>query len=74
MLHPKKVNLLSLIKSATLVDLSVLTGENQPSSPPEGQRLGQYMMNHYTWPRGKFWNMSKFTTIILVLISTLLVT
>lgn len=46
--------LLSLIKGATLVDLSVLTGENQPSSPPEGQRFGQFMMNHYTWPRGKF--------------------
>ena len=46
--------LLSLIKGATLVDLSVLTGENQPSSPPEGQRFGQFMMNHYTWPRGQF--------------------
>ena len=45
--------LLSLIKGATLVDLSVLTGENQPSSPPEGQRFGQFMMNHYTWPRGQ---------------------
>ena len=54
MSHPKTVDLLSLIKSATLVDLSVLTGENQPCSPPEGQRLGQYMMNHYTWPRGQF--------------------
>ena len=46
--------LLALIKGAKLIDLSVLTGENQPSSPPEGQRFGQYMMNHYTWPRGKF--------------------
>jgi kynurenine formamidase len=46
--------LLSLIKGATVVDLSVLTGENQPSSPPEGQRFGQFMMNHYTWPRGQF--------------------
>lgn len=46
--------LLSLIKGAKLIDLSVLTGENQPSSPPEGQRFGQYMMNHYTWPRGLF--------------------
>lgn len=46
--------LLALIKAATLIDLSVMTGENQPSSPPEGQRFGQYMMNHYTWPRGKF--------------------
>ena len=46
--------LLSLIKGAKLIDLSVMTGENQPSSPPEGQRFGQYMMNHYTWPRGKF--------------------
>jgi len=46
--------LLALIKSATLIDLSVMTGENQPSSPPEGQRFAQYMMNTYTWPRGKF--------------------
>ena len=54
MSHSKLVDLLSLIKSSKLVDLSVLTGENQPSSPPEGQRFGQYMMNHYTWPRGQF--------------------
>lgn len=47
-------SLLALIKGAELVDLSVLTGENQPSSPPEGQRFGQFMMNHYTWPRGQF--------------------
>ncbi|MEP7457492.1 cyclase family protein [Phyllobacterium sp. SB3] len=46
--------LLSLVKNAQIIDLSVLTGENQPSSPPEGQRFGQFMMNHYTWPRGKF--------------------
>ena len=46
--------LLALIKGATLIDLSVMTGENQPSSPPEGQRFGQYMMNTYDWPRGKF--------------------
>ena len=31
-----------------------MTGVNQPSSPPEGQRFGQFMMNHYTWPRGQF--------------------
>ena len=54
MSHPKFFDLVSLIKSSKLVDLSVLTGENQPSSPPEGQRFGQYMMNHYTWPRGQF--------------------
>jgi kynurenine formamidase len=46
--------LLALVKGATIVDLSVMTGENQPSSPPEGQRFGQFMMNHYTWPRGQF--------------------
>ena len=46
--------LLSLVKNATIVDLSVTTGENQPSSPPEGQRFGQFMMNHYTWPRRQF--------------------
>ena len=54
MSHPKMVDLLSLIKGSQLVDLSVLTGENQPSSPPEGQRFGQFMMNHYNWPRGQF--------------------
>ncbi len=47
-------SLLDLIKSAILIDLSVMTGDNQPSSPPEGQRFAQYMMNTYTWPRGKF--------------------
>ena len=54
MSNPKVVDLLSLIKSAKLVGLSVVTGDNQPSSPPEDQRFGQYMMNHYTWPRGQF--------------------
>ncbi len=48
------VDLLALIKRARLIDLSVMTGENQPSSPPEGQRFAQFMMNHYSWPRGKF--------------------
>lgn len=46
--------LLSLVKNASIIDLSVMTGVNQPSSPPEGQRFGQFMMNHYTWPRGQF--------------------
>src|SRR5476649_137238 len=46
--------LLALVRAARIVDLSVLTGPNQPSSPPEGQRFGQFMMNHYTWPRGQF--------------------
>jgi kynurenine formamidase len=46
--------LVSLVQNATIVDLSVLTGENWPSSPPEGQRFGQFLMNDYTWPRGKF--------------------
>lgn len=51
---PQTSPLLALIKAAKLIDLSVLTGENQPSSPPEGQRFAQFMMNHYTWPRGQF--------------------
>jgi kynurenine formamidase len=51
---PTTPDLLTLIKAARLIDLSVTTGENQPSSPPEGQRFGQYMMNTYDWPRGKF--------------------
>ena len=46
--------LLDLIRSATLVDLSVTTGEDLPCSPPEGQRVAQFMMNWYTWPRGPF--------------------
>lgn len=46
--------LYSMIKDSTIVDLSVMTGNNQPSSPYEGQRFQQFMMNHYTWPRGKF--------------------
>jgi kynurenine formamidase len=46
--------LLDLIRGATLVDLSVTTGENLPCSPPEGQRVAQFMMNWYTWPRGPF--------------------
>ncbi|MDG2407367.1 MAG: cyclase family protein [Paracoccaceae bacterium] len=54
MSDPTEANLLSIIKGSKIVDLSVLTGEQHPSSPPEGQRFGQYMMNHYTWPRGQF--------------------
>lgn len=46
--------LVDLIRGATVIDLSVTTGENLPCSPPEGQRMSQFMMNYYTWPRGQF--------------------
>jgi kynurenine formamidase len=46
--------LLSLVKSAKIIDLSVTTGTNQPSSPYEGQAPGHFLMNYYTWPRGTF--------------------
>lgn len=48
------LRLLQLIRSATVVDLSVTTGEHLPCSPPEGQRQAQFLMNWYTWPRGPF--------------------
>jgi kynurenine formamidase len=47
-------HLLDLFRGATLVDLSVTTGENLPCSPPEGQRVAQFLMTWYTWPRGPF--------------------
>lgn len=43
-----------LLKSATIVDLSVTTGPDMPCSPPEGQRMNQYLFNTYTDPRGAF--------------------
>jgi kynurenine formamidase len=43
-----------LIRSATIVDLSVTTSDNLPCSPPEGQRPAQFLMNWYTWPRGPY--------------------
>ncbi|MBB3394260.1 cyclase family protein [Rhizobium sp. BK060] len=46
--------LLSLMKNAKYVDLSVTTGVNLPSSPYEGQPFGQFLMNKYDWPRGKY--------------------
>ncbi|MCW2797266.1 cyclase family protein [Nocardioides sp.] len=46
--------LLSLVSAASVVDLSVTTGSNWPSSPPEGQRFGQFMMREYTWPTAQF--------------------
>jgi kynurenine formamidase len=48
------IDLVRLIREAKLVDLSVTTGPTQPCSPPEGQRMGQYLFNHYSQPRGPF--------------------
>ena len=46
--------LLDIIRNSTIVDLSVTTGESLPCSPPEGQRVAQFMSNWSTWPRGKY--------------------
>jgi isatin hydrolase len=43
-----------LLRGATIVDLSVMTGPEMPCSPPEGQRMAQYLFNTYTDPRGVF--------------------
>ncbi|MFS2042342.1 MULTISPECIES: cyclase family protein [Rhizobium/Agrobacterium group] len=43
-----------LLQGATIVDLSVTTGPDMPCSPPEGQRMNQYLFNTYTDPRGVF--------------------
>ncbi|UNK40005.1 cyclase family protein (plasmid) [Shinella sp. H4-D48] len=43
-----------LLRDATIVDLSVTTGPDMPCSPPEGQRMNQYLFNTYTDPRGVF--------------------
>ncbi len=43
-----------LLQRATIVDLSVTTGQDMPCSPPEGQRMAQYLFNTYTDPRGVF--------------------
>jgi kynurenine formamidase len=51
---PKTDQLFDLIAGAKIVDLSVETGPNMPCSPPEGQRMGQYLFNHYSQPRGQF--------------------
>ena len=48
------LDLLRLVRDATVVDLSVTTGVDYPCSPPEGQPPGQFLMNWYTWPRGPF--------------------
>jgi kynurenine formamidase len=50
----KAAQLLELIVGANIVDLSVETGPGMPCSPPEGQRMGQYLFNHYSQPRGQF--------------------
>jgi kynurenine formamidase len=47
-------DLVRLVRGAKIVDLSVTTGPNLPCSPPEGQRMAQYLFNHYTQPRGQF--------------------
>ena len=50
-----KANLLmGLVQNAIIFDLSVTTGPHLPCSPPEGQRMGQYLFNHYSQPRGQF--------------------
>jgi kynurenine formamidase len=46
--------LLSLVDGASIVDLSVTSGSNWPSSPPEGQRFGQYIMRDYSWPTAQY--------------------
>jgi kynurenine formamidase len=46
--------LYELLKSSTIVDLSVTTGNDLPVSPAEGQRFQQFVANYYTWPRGEF--------------------
>jgi kynurenine formamidase len=46
--------LVRLLQSATVVDLSVTTGVELPCSPPEGQPPAQFLLNTYTWPRGPF--------------------
>jgi kynurenine formamidase len=43
-----------LLQNATIIDLSVETGQDLPCSPPEGQRMAQYLFNTYTDPRGVF--------------------
>lgn len=43
-----------LLREAEIVDLSVVTGQDMPCSPPEGQRMAQYLFNTYTDPRGAF--------------------
>jgi kynurenine formamidase len=43
-----------LMRDAEIVDLSVTTGQDMPCSPPEGQRMAQYLFNTYTDPRGMF--------------------
>ncbi|HTF71974.1 MAG TPA: cyclase family protein [Edaphobacter sp.] len=44
----------ALLQGAKIVDLSVITGPDMPCSPPEGQRMAQYLFNTYTDPRGVF--------------------
>ncbi|MEU9823279.1 cyclase family protein [Pseudonocardia alni] len=50
----RAAQLLELVSSATIVDLSVTTGERWPCSPYEGQPFGQFTLNWFTWPRGAF--------------------
>ena len=46
--------LTQLMRTATVVDLSVTTSVDLPCSPPEGQPPAQFLLNTYTWPRGPF--------------------
>lgn len=47
-------NVWKTLQDATIVDLSVTTAPDLPCTPPEGQRMNQYVANTYTEPRGAF--------------------
>lgn len=45
---------LNLVRSAQIVDLSVMTGNRWPCHPYESQQFQQFVMNNFDWPRGPY--------------------